>query len=92
MWIQVHQVSYIAGTFELSYALKRSFAALPPSIFLPFNNILIWPHLEYDIQATHPILSLDAEALEKMHKLALKFVKGLRHVPSNDKVKHSDSR
>ncbi len=28
----------------------------------------------------HPILSRDTEALEKVQKLALKFVKGLRHV------------
>ncbi len=29
----------------------------------------------------HPILSHDAETLEKVQKLALKFVKGLQHVP-----------
>ncbi len=29
-----------------------------------------------------PILSRDAEALENVQKLALKFVKGLRHVPN----------
>ncbi len=33
------------------------------------------------IQATHPILYRDAEALRKVQKLVLKFVKGLRHVP-----------
>ncbi len=38
-------------------------------------------HLEYAIQATHPILVRDADALEKVQKLALKFVKELRHVP-----------
>ncbi len=43
--------------------------------------MFIRPHLEYSIQATHPILCRDAEALEKVQKLALKFVKGLRHVP-----------
>ncbi len=60
------------------FHLKRSFAALTPRIFLPF---FIRPHLEYAIQATHPILSRDAETLEKVQKLALMFVKGLRHVP-----------
>ncbi len=39
------------------------------------------PHLEYAIQATHPILSHDAEAWVKVQKLALTFVKGHRHVP-----------
>ncbi len=47
----------------------------------------IRPHLEYSIQATHPILCRDAEALEKVQKLALKFVKGLRHVPYEAAIK-----
>ncbi len=63
------------------FYLKQSFAALTPSIFLPLHKTFIRPHLECAIQATHPILCRDAEALEKVQKLALKFVKGLRHVP-----------
>ncbi len=60
------------------FYLKRSFAALTPSIFLLLYKTFIRPHLEYSIQATHPILCRDAEALEKVQKLALKFVKGLK--------------
>ncbi len=63
------------------FHLKQSFAALTPSIFLPLYKTFIRPHLEYAIQAAHPTLCRDAEALEKVRKLALKFVKGLRHVP-----------
>ncbi len=63
------------------FYLKRSFAALTPSIFFPLYKTFIRPHLEYAIQATHPILCRDADALEKVQKLALKFVKGLRHIP-----------
>ncbi len=63
------------------FYLKRSFAARTPSIFLLLYKTFIRPHLEYSIQATHPILCRDAEALEKIQKLALKFVKRLRHVP-----------
>ncbi len=63
------------------FYLTRPFAALTSSIFLPLYKTFIRPHLEYAIQATHPILCRDAEALEKVQKLALKFVKGLRHVP-----------
>ncbi len=43
--------------------------------------MLCRPHLEYAIQASHPILSRDTEAFEKLQKLALKFVKGFWHVP-----------
>ncbi len=62
------------------FYLKRPFAALTPNIS-PLYKTFILPHLEYTIQATHTILCRDAEALEKVQMLALKFVKGLRHVP-----------
>ncbi len=63
------------------FYLKRSFAVLTPSIFLPLYKIFIRPHLEYSAQATHSILPCDAEELEKVQKIGLKFVKELRHVP-----------
>ncbi len=69
------------------FYLKRTFAALTPSIFLPQYKTFIRPHLEYAIQAAHPILSRDTEALEKVQKLALKFVKELRHVPCEAALK-----
>ncbi len=67
--------------FECFFYLKRSFAALTPSIFLPLYKAFIRPHLEYAIEASSPILSRGCQALESVQKLAMKFVKGLRHVP-----------
>ncbi len=66
---------------RMLFYLKRSFAALTPSIFLPLYKTFIRPYLKFSIQATHPIICRDAKALEKVQKLALKFLKGLRHVP-----------
>ncbi len=63
------------------FYLKRSFAAVTPSIFLPLYKAFIRPNLEYAIQASSPILSQDCLALESVQKLAVKFVKGLRRVP-----------
>ncbi len=63
------------------FYLKRSFAALTPSIFLPLYKAFSRPHLEYAIQASSPSLSQGCQALESVQKLAVKFVKGLRHVP-----------
>ncbi len=63
------------------FYLKRSFASFIPSIFLPLYKALFRPHLEYAIQASSPILSRDCQALESVQKLAVTFVKGLRHVP-----------
>ncbi len=64
-----------------SFYRKRSFATLTPSIFLLLKKAFIRPHLEYAEQASSPILSRDCQALENVQKLAVKFVKGLRHVP-----------
>ncbi len=47
----------------------------------PLYKAFILPHLEYAIQASSPILSRDCQALEGVQKVAVKFVKGLRHVP-----------
>ncbi len=63
------------------FYLKRSFAALTPSIFLPLYKAFIRPNLEYAIQASSPILFRDCQALESVQKLAVKFIKGFRHVP-----------
>ncbi len=71
-------VSAANKTRRMLFNLKRSFAALTPSIFLRLYKFFIQPHLEYAIQATHPVLFRDTEALEKVQKLTLKFVKGLR--------------
>ncbi len=63
------------------FYLERSFATQTPSIFLPLYEEFIHPHLEYAIQASSPVLSRDCQTLERVQKLAVKFVKGLRHVP-----------
>ncbi len=49
--------------------------------FFPLYKFFIPPHFEYSISSPHPTLSRDAEVLDKAQKLALKFMKGLRHVP-----------
>ncbi len=63
---------------RMLFYLKRSFAAHTPNIFLPLYKTFIRLHFEYSIQATHPILCRDAEALENVQKLTLK---GFQHVP-----------
>ncbi len=51
------------------FYLKRSFAALTPSIFLPLYKAFIRPHLEYAIQASsliHPQASIDVLILGRL--------------------------
>ncbi len=50
-------------------------------IFLSLYKAFIRPHLEYAIQASSHIISRDYQALECVQKLAVKFGKGLLHVP-----------
>ncbi len=71
----------ITNARGMLFYLKRFLATLTPSIFLPLYKAFIRPHLEYAIQASSPILSRDCQAIESVQKLAVKFVKGLRHVP-----------
>ncbi len=68
----------------MPFYLKRSFAALTPSIFLQLYKAFIRPHLEYAIQAFSPILSRDCQTLESVQKLAVKFVKGFTPRPIRD--------
>ncbi len=63
------------------FYLKRSFATLTPSTFLPSYKAFIHPHLEYAVQASSPILSWDGQAQESVLKPVVKIDKGLRHVP-----------
>ncbi len=66
---------------RMLFYLKRSFATQTPRVFLLLYKAIIRPHLEYAIHASSPFLSLDCQALGSVQKLAVKFVKGLRHVP-----------
>ncbi len=50
---------------RMVFYFKRPFAALTSGIFLPLYKTFIRPHLKNSIQANHPILCRDAEALEK---------------------------
>ncbi len=63
------------------FYLKRPFATLTSSIFLPLFKMFTRPHLGYAILASSPIVSRDSQAIESVQKLAVRFVKGLRHVP-----------
>ncbi len=62
---------------ERPWNLARFATTLTPSILCV---ALIRSHLEYAIQAPSVILSRECSAVESVHKLVVKFAKGLRHV------------
>ncbi len=65
---------------ECFFTLKRSFATLTLSIFLPLYKAFIRHHLENAVQSS-AILSRECQALESVQTFALKFDKEVRHVP-----------
>ncbi len=67
--------------WNVFFYLKRSFAALTPSIFPLLYKVFIRPYLGYAKQVSSPIFSQDCQAFESAQKLAVTLVKGLRHVP-----------
>ncbi len=73
--------SAVSKTRRIQFNLKRSFVTLTPSIFLPLYKMFIR-------LIKHPILFRDTEALEKVQKLALKFVKGVQHVRYEAALQH----
>ncbi len=66
-----NDVSAANKACSMPFYLKRSFAAFSPLLSGHILNILF----------KHFILSCDAEALKQVQKLAVMFVKGLRHAP-----------
>ncbi len=63
------------------FYLRRYFVTLITSIFLSLHKAFIHPHLQYAIQASSSNLSPDCQVLEPIEKRAVKFFKGLWHVP-----------
>ena len=66
--------------------IRRSFVELTPTIFTLLYGSLVRPHLEYAVQAWSPYLARDIESLERIQRAATRMVKGLRHLPYEDRL------
>ncbi len=63
------------------FMMQRAFSKLTPATFLPAYCALVRPLIEYCSQAWAPILLGDIEQIEKVHKLAVRFVQGFKNRP-----------
>ncbi len=65
----------------------RSFYELSKTAFTPLYCALVWPHLEYAMEANAPTLRADISQLESVQRLATRLVSGLRHVPYEERLR-----
>ncbi len=61
--------------------MQRAFSRLTPAAFLPAYFALVRPLIKYCSQAWAPILLGDIEKIEKVQKLAVRFVPGFKNLP-----------
>ena len=67
--------------------LRMAFGSLTTDNFNALYSVYVRPHLEHCIQATGPYMSQDFKALEKVQRRATKLVRGLKHVPYEERLK-----
>ncbi len=69
------------------YFIKRPFTCLTKEIFVPLHSTLVRTHLEYAIQANCPYLKKDICHLERLQRASTRWVKGLRHINYEKRLK-----
>ena len=69
------------------FALKRSVASREPLVWVPLYCAYVRPHLEYCVQAWSPYLAKDVALLERVQRLATRWVAGIEGLPYEERLK-----
>ncbi len=89
-----HRISQVTDVRDLGVPLDTTFTASAHCIetaktaFTPLYCALVRPHLEYVMEANAPTLRADKNQLERVQRLPTRLVRGLRHVPYEERLPH----